>query len=1090
MATNSNKDGGYFRQPTIHGDDVVFVCESDLWSAPIAGGVARRLTAHQVECAWPRFSPDGKSIAYTATEEGATEIYIMPSTGGVGRRLTFQGALAYPCAFSRDGKDVVYASLAASPFTKFMQLWAVPTEGGTPRLLPTGPARRVAYDDHSPAVVLTRREQEIARWKRYKGGTKGDLWIDPIGAGEFHEILKDFDGNLGNPCFAMGRLFFNADHEGHGNLYSCRLDGEDLRRETNHHRYYARALASDGKRLVYQCGAELFVFDAATRTDAKIEIDYHSSKPQMQRKFVAASKNLNNFSLHPDGHSLVVTARGKAFVMANWEREVEQLGARDGVRYRFATWLPDGKRIVAVSDQGGEEALEILAISDETGAVAPPVRLTGLDFGRVRTLTVSPTKNAVVIGNHRLELVHVDLEQSITRVVDKARYEDIQKARFSPDGRYVAYAAQKEFSTTQIFIADLVTGSTHAVTPPVANDHAVTWDPDGRYLYVMSNRTFDPVYDAIVFDLGFPKGGKPYAVALRKDLESPFNPPPRPLEGTPDVKPTKGAEKVDGDGDNDAAKVGSAKTDSKPITIDFDGIEQRIVEFPVPESRYGAIAATKTKIFFTESAIEGALSRNLFAEQGGAKLHYFDLETQKMELFAEGINAFNLSRDGKTIALRIKDRLRVVKTSAKPDAKETKNGRTSGFIDLDRIRLSIVPRAEWGQMLREMWRLQRDHFWDIALSKVDWNEVYERYLPILDRVATRAEFSDLAWEVQGELGTSHAYEMGGDYRHGHRYTVGHLGAALVPENGGLRVKDVVRGDPWDRAVDSPLAAMGVNVVPGDVITSIDGVALTGGVSEDELLVHKAGVDVALAVRSADGRVRKVVVKPLGAEMPLRYRRWVEDNRAKVHAATGGRIGYVHIPDMGARGYAEFFRYYPLEYARGGMIVDVRFNGGGHVSQILLEKLARQRLSYMVSHHIEPVGEPLYAVDGPIIAVTNEFAGSDGDIFCHEFKMLKLGTLIGKRTWGGVVGIDGRNSLVDGTKVTQPEYAAWFKDVGWRVENYGTDPDIEVDIAPQDHAQGRDPQLEKAVALALAGLAKAPVRPDFKARPDLRRQTLI
>ena len=1090
-AEHAGGDGGYFRQPTICGNDLVFVCESDLWTVPVVGGTARRLTAHQVDAAWPRFSPDGSLVAYVGMEEGATEIYVMPAAGGVGRRLTFQGATAYPCAFSRDGSQVIYASLAGSPFAKLFQIWAVPVEGGAPRLLPIGPARRVAYDQESPATVVTRREQDIARWKRYKGGSKGDLWIDPIGNGEFHEILRDFSGNLGTPAFALGRLYFLADHEGHGNLYSCRLGGEDLRRETDHSDFYARALSGDGERLVYQCGGELFVFDVKRRQAARVDVRYHSSRPQTLRKFVSASRNLNGFSLHPEGHSLVVTTRGKPFAMANWEQEVEQVGERDGVRYRFVSWLPDGKRFVGVSDRGGEEVIEILYLTDKEGGLPPAVRLDGLDVGRIRSLAVSPVKDEIVVGNHRLEVVHVDLAAKVAKVLDRANFEDIQTARFSPDGRFVAYVASKVFHSAQTFIADVATGDVHAVTPPVAVDQSVSWDPDGRYLYLLSNRTFDPVYDAIVFDLAFPKGSKPYAVMLQKDLDSPFNPAPKSLEGKSSVK----AEKADGKTDADAAKADAAKADAKTaevkdVAIDFDGIEARIAEFPVPEGRYGRIVATKTKIFYSESPIEGALGKAHAAEHGGARLHWFDLDAQQAEVFLEGVAAFTVSRDGKALAYRHRDKLRIVKTGVKPDLKEAKPGRASGFLDLDRIRLSIVPRAEWRQMFREMWRLQRDHFWDTGLSNVDWAEVYDRYLPILDRVATRAEFSDLAWELQGELGTSHTYEMGGDLKRGPHYPVGRLGAELSrTEAGAWRVDRIVRGDPWDRAADSPLGAPGVNIALGDELLSVDGVALAGGPAPDELLVHKAGVDVALTVRHADGRVRKAVVRPLTAEMPLRYRHWVEANRAKVHAASGGRVGYVHVPDMGARGYAEFFRYYPIEYSRGGLIVDVRYNGGGHVSQIILEKLTRQRIRYTVSHHLSPVGEPLYAVDGPIIAVTNEFAGSDGDIFCHSFKMLKIGPLVGKRTWGGVIGIDSRNSLVDGTVVTQPEYATWFKDVGWQVENYGTDPDVEVDIAPQDHAKGLDPQLDRAIELALTGLASAPPAPDFTRRPDLRRPIL-
>ncbi len=1061
-------DHGYYRQPTLHGDTVVFVCETDLWSVPVAGGVARRLTAHQVDAAWPRFSPDGQWIAYAAMEEGASEIYVMRAEGGIGLRLTFQGASSYVCGFSPDGKEVVYASLAMSPFAKMFQLWAISIEGGAPRRLNVGPARRIAYGKDG-TVVISRREQEIARWKRYRGGTRGDLWVDAQGTGAFTEILTDFPGNLGSPCVVGDRIYVVADHEGYGNVYSLGLDGKGLKRETDHRDYYARALSDDGRRLVYQCGAELYVLDQGK--SRKIQVAFHSSKPQTVRKFSGATRHFTGFALHPEGHSVLVTTRGKPYAMGNWEREVVQIGTRDGVRYRLASWLPDGKRIVAISDEGGEEALEIHALPEDDGTTALPERLDGLDVGRIRSLFVSPTGDHVVAGNHRFELVHIDLAAKTAKILDRSLYEDVKMARFSPDGRFVAYVASQEFPTSQIFVVELATGAVNAVTRPVGNDHSVAWDPEGRYLYVLSNRSWDPVYDSIVFDLSFPKGGRAYAIALRKDVESPLHPSPRPLEAAPPPKKDKDAPAP------------------APFSIDFEGIDGRIVELPFPDGRYGRILATKSKVFLTEFPVEGSLSRGQ-AEPAAARLHVFDLETLKHEVFVEGISTFGLSRDGKTMAYRHKDRLRVVKTAAKPDSKETKAGRASGWIDLDRIRVSVEPRAEWRQMLREMWRLQRDHFWDVGLSSVDWNEVYHRYQPILERVATRSEFSDLAWELQGELGTSHAYEYGGDHRWSPYFPVGRLGVdfAWDEDAGAWRFDRIVRGDPWDRGQDSPLGTPGANVVIGEHLLAIDGMDLDARTTPGALLVHKANVDVALTVRSAQGaKPRRVIVRPLATELPLRYRAWVEKNREKVREQSSGRIGYVHIPDMGARGYAEFFRYYPLESGRDGLVVDVRYNGGGHVSQLLLEKLARKRLMYSVSHHLAPIGEPMYAVEGPIVCLTNEFAGSDGDIFSHSFKMMKLGQLVGKRTWGGVIGIDSRNALVDGTMVTQPEYATWFKDVGWGVENYGTDPDLEIDVAPQEYARGEDTQLTKAVELALASLARTPPpRPDFGRKPDLRR----
>ncbi|MGD8394510.1 MAG: PDZ domain-containing protein, partial [Candidatus Eiseniibacteriota bacterium] len=486
------------------------------------------------------------------------------------------------------------------------------------------------------------------------------------------------------------------------------------------------------------------------------------------------------------------------------------------------------------------------------------------------------------------------------------------------------------------------------------------------------------------------------------------------------------------------------------------------------------------------------------------KLEAYDLEQQKTVQVAPGISDFRMAARGNALVLRIGNRLRVLPPGVKSEAlpKGDRPGRESGWIDLDRVRVEVVPGAEWRQMFREAWRLQRDHFWTPDMSGLDWQQVHDRYLPLVDRVATRSEFSDLIWEMQGELGTSHCYELGGDYRPSPRWMQGHLGADLEldPQRGRWRIAGIPRGDSWDESRCSPLAAPGVALAPGDEILAIDGEPVGREVSPYERLVYKAKQRVELTVRSAaparrrGGRGRRaapaaertVIVTTLGSEYGLRYRDWVERNRARVHAETDGRIGYVHVPNMGPVGYAEFHRYYMREVLRDGLIIDVRYNGGGHVSQLLLEKLLRRRVGYDETRWGQPEPYPSDAPAGPMVALTNEYAGSDGDIFSHCFKLYGLGPLIGKRTWGGVVGIWPRHGLIDGTITTQPEFAFWFEDVGWGVENYGTDPDIEVEIRPQDHAAGSDPQMDRAIREVERLMRRQPPnRPLFGERPRLR-----
>ena len=452
-------------------------------------------------------------------------------------------------------------------------------------------------------------------------------------------------------------------------------------------------------------------------------------------------------------------------------------------------------------------------------------------------------------------------------------------------------------------------------------------------------------------------------------------------------------------------------------------------------------------------------------EGGGRTLSMIDLAMGKRHTFGDRVHGVRVTADGKHALLNTGSRLRVIKGTAAPKelSGESEPSRTTGWIDLGRIRAEVRPDAEWRQMFREAWRLQRDQFWTEDMAGIDWAWVHDAYLPLVDRVSTRSEFSDLMWEMQGELGTSHCYEMGGDYAPGRFYGVGHLGADLAYDRRAKawRIGRLPQGDSWQVASTSPLTAPGLGIKEGDSIVAVDGQKVGPKVSPSSLLVGQGGRNVTLTLRRGTGRTRDVVVKALRHEGALRYRDWVERNRAWVHAKSKGRMGYVHVPDMGVRGFSEFHRYYKGEVRRDGLIVDVRYNGGGHVSQLLLEKLLRRRVGYDLTRYNGLLSYPQDAPTGCLVAITNEFAGSDGDIFSHAWKIYGLGPLIGRRTWGGVVGIWPRHALVDGTTTTQPEFAYWFQDVGYAVENYGTDPDIPVDILPQDHKAGRDPQLERA-----------------------------
>ncbi len=1081
---------GYYRFPTICQETLVFVCEDDLWTVSIHGGVARRLTSNLGAASSPCLSPDGEWLAFSGREEGPSEVYVMPALGGEAKRLTYQGSTATIVNWDSEGKHILYSSGAGLAFDPW--LWKLSPEGGEPQRLSYGPANHIDFSDTGGAII-GRLTREPARWKRYRGGTAGQLWIDIEGNGQFQR-LSPVDSNFTTPMWIGERIYFISDHEGVGNLYSCLPTGEDVQRHTHQDTYYARSAQTDGTHIVYHAGADLFVYHIGNNTDARVDVDFRSPRMQRQRKFVSASSYLREYALIPDGHALALTVRGKPFTMANWEGAVLQHGQRSGARYRFTQWLNDGKRLVTLSDVGGEEALEIHT-RDGSAAI---VRLDGLDLGHIRSLEVSPQmKNAcLLLINNRFELLHIDLETQEMRVLDKSHYQNIQGAVWSPDGKWCAYSFPSTETTRSIKLCKIETGETWLVTQPEFSDFSPAWDPDGKYLYFLSYREFNPVYDALHFDLGFPSAMRPLLITLQKTLGDPFVPEPRPLEEEKEDT-DKANPKEDGEASDETDE--KPEKERPPITIDIEGISQRVVAFPYPRGHYRQIAGIEGKAIFT-SYPSREVSEPFDDDPGKAKgtLHAYDFKEQKKETLVSGIDDFQLSRDGKTLAYTTQSRLRVIKAGKKAEDGSTSGSKTSpnrqnGWIHLSRIKAAVIPTAEWHQMYREAWRLQRDYFWTADMSGVDWEQVYQRYLPLLDRIATRGEFSDLMWEMQGELGTSHAYEFGGDYRSSPDYAQGFLGAdfAYDAETGGYRIAHIPQGDAWEPTKDSPLNAPGINVSKGDILLAIGGQNVSETVSPGELLVNLANQEVQATFQNAeDGEKRAVTLKVLRSESALRYREWVSRNRQYVHEKTDGKVGYVHIPDMSRRGYAEFHRGYLAEVRYPGLLVDVRYNGGGHVSQLLLEKLSRRRIGYDVPRWGTPHPYPDASVLGPMVAVTNENAGSDGDIFSHCFKLMELGLLIGKRTWGGVIAISPHQMFVDRGGTTQPEYSFWFVDVGWNVENYGTDPDIEVDYRPQDYATEADPQLDRAIAELLRQMAENPPEvPDFGDRPRLTLPTL-
>jgi tricorn protease len=1068
-----NEHQGYLRHPTIRGDTLVFVSDDDLWHVPAGGGVARRLTAGLSEPSTPCLSPDGRHVAFVGRDEQHPEVYLMSADGGPARRMTWTGPDVIVRGWTPQG-HILFVSTCGQPFFRNYRAFTLDPSGGLPELLPLGQVNHLAFGPGN-ARVIGRNTADPARWKRYRGGMAGHLWIDARGKGTFRR-MSELAGNVTSPMWIGDRVFFLSDFEGVGNLYSCRPDGRGLSRHTDHDDFYVRCAQTDGRRIVYQCGAELWLYDPAGDRAGKVDVRLPSHRTQLARRFVAAADHLDTFEPHPQGHSIAVTTRGRFATFALWEGAVRQHGDDDSGRQRFGQWQDGGRTLVAVADGSGEERVVVEREGER--------RTLPWDIGRVIRMRAAPRGPLVALSNHRNEVLVGDVATGSLTLVDRSDSGRTEDLAWSPDASWLAYTFRTSTRHSAIKLHDVARGRSTLVTKPEFRDYAPAFDPEGRYLYFLSLRTFDPVYDSVQFELSFPRAARPYLIALQAGGRTPFEPAPKGLK--PD-EPSRAAERRD-----EGAEL---------PPIELAGIERRVAAFPVPESRFGQIAGVAGgKVVWTVLPIAGAHGRGGHKE-GPGRLELFDFATSRVETLMDRADEFALAADAVTLIVRDGKRLRAIAANRKPEAERDPAAsadapsRRSGWLDLGRVRVSIEPRREWRQMLREVWRLQRDQFWVPDMSGVDWDAVYRQYEPLLDRVATRAELSDLIWEMQGELGTSHAYEAGGDYRQPPQLPLGYLAAdvRLADADGSYEITRIVAGDPWEPGADSPLNAIGVEATPGERIVAVNGQRTRRDRPPQSLLVHQAAAKVELTLARGRGRsatTRDVLVTTLADEVPARYREWVEANRAWVHAKSRGRVGYLHLPDMMSAGFAEFHRYFSAECDRDALIVDVRYNRGGHVSELLLEKVARRRIGYDLSRWSRPQPYPNEAVAGPVVALANEHAGSDGDIFSHAFKLMGIGPLVGTRTWGGVIGIWPRHLLADGTETTQPEFSFWFSDVGWGVENHGTDPTIEVDNAPQDAAAGRDRQLESALAEALKRVGRAGGgMPRFDKRPNLARKRL-
>ncbi|MFD9058955.1 S41 family peptidase [Streptomyces albidoflavus] len=1065
----------YLRFPHVHGELVAFVAEDDVWVAPLDGGRAWRVSADNMPVDHPRFSPDGTTVAWTSTRDGAPEVHVAPTDGGPSRRLTHWGSNRTSVRGWTPGGEVLALTTYGEASLRRSWARAVPLDGGPAPALPFGPVGGVAYGPDGQVLLgSVSMGREAAWWKRYRGGTAGKLWTGTEG-GEFTRLHAGLDGNIEYPLWVGDRVAFLSDHEGVGALYSSLPDSTDLRRhtpltdpDTGLPAFYARHAATDGTRVVYTAAGRLWLLDSldvpegqeAAPEPRPLDIRLGGQRADLQPRPVEPGRDLGGASPDHTGRGSAVTVRGAVHWVTHRSGPARLLSGEPGVRHRLPrTFRVDGEEYVAwVTDAEGEDALEF-APATGTAAGSTPRRIAAGQLGRVLQLRMAPDGSRAAVASHDGRVLLVDRETGEVREVDRSEDGDATGLCFSPDSSWLAWSHPGPEPLRQLKLANTTDLTVSEATPLRFNDHSPAFTLDGKHLAFLSERSFDPVYDDHVFDLAFLDSGRPHLITLAATTPSPFGPQRhgRPFE-TPDKDETPDSE-------------------GAPATrIDLDGLADRIVPFPVDAGRYSGLRAAKDGVLWLSHPLRGVLG----AAHAGSDsprprpvLERYDFAQRRIEELASPADGFAVTGDGKRVLLRADGELRLVPSDRR--APHEDDGEHRVTVDLARVRQNIEPAAEWRQMYEEAGRLTRDHFWRPDLGGLDWDGVLDRYRPVLERVATHSDLVDLLWEVQGELGTSHAYVTPHGTWVGPRLRQGLLGADLARDEEGVwRVERVLPSETSDPRAHSPLAAPGVAVRAGDAILAVDGQPVDPVTGPGPLLVGTAGKPVELTVSPAGGGdPRHTVVVPLADEEPLRYHAWVADRRAHVHALSDGRLGYLHVPDMQAPGWAQIHRDLRVEAAREGLVVDIRENRGGHTSQLVVEKLARKIVGWDVPRGMRASSYPLDAPRGPVVAVADQFAGSDGDIVNAAIKARGIGPIVGVRTWGGVIGIDSRYSLVDGTVVTQPKYAFWLEGQGWDVENHGVDPDIEVVHAPHDYAAGRDPQLDEAVRVALAALEETP-----------------
>ncbi|MBN1421626.1 MAG: PD40 domain-containing protein [Planctomycetes bacterium] len=1071
-------DDGYFLYPAISRDRIVFTSEEDLWTVPAEGGVARRLTKHEGLEADARFSPDGERIAFSAEYGGNRDVYVMPREGGEPVRLTFHPASDQPVGWRPDGSEVIFRSARNHPHGA-QEVFSVPAGGGCSRSIPVDLCSWIAFRPDGRTAALVPIGREFRTWKRYRGGLAEDIWVGDVEEGVFRRVT-DFEGIDTFPMWHDGRIYFLSDRDGVANIWSMAPDGSDARQHTRHTAFDARWPSIGDGRIVYMYAGGLRVLDLRDGSDRTVDVRLPSDRAGTMPRYVTAPKFLTDYEPSPDGKRLLVGMRGDIFSVPIEEGRAIPVATSSESREKFPSYAPDGKRIAAWCDASGEEQLTIFEVYGDAPPKTIPTALGGWHFHP----EWSPDGKKIAFADMTCALSAVRIEDGSLLRIDRSDVDEITEYVWSPDSRWIAYAKPEENRFSSIFIADTEAPEGEIrpirVTGTDTLDLSPAFDPAGRYLFFLSRRTFNPLLGSMDFEMILDRMTRPYLVMLRAGDKSPLLARQPEDDGKPEKPEKKNDEKK-----NDEKKNGEKKDDSPKVRIDVEGLEDRVHEIPVAAGHYAHLAAVRDRILFISSPSRGLLEGEAYPKGQSpppSELRAYDIEGRKELVYATGVNGYALSAGGKRI---------VVSKGSQLFAGDPRGSLEGKPIDLSGARIRVEPRSEWRQIFREAWRLHRDFYWAANMAGNDWEAIRARYEPLLDRIGTRNELNDLLGQMISELATSHTYVGGGDIERAPSVDVGLLGADLVPdaEKGGFRIERILRGTRGETRAASPLALSYLDIREGDAILAVDGRPLEAAREPWAVLEALAGDQVRLTVArgSEPGSRRDCIVETLRSESDLRYIDWVERTRAWVDEHSKGEVGYIHIPDMGGNGLAAFERAFLPQIRKRGLVVDLRFNRGGFISQLIIARLKREIWAFMRPRRGMAETYPAHAFRGHLVVLCNERTGSDGDIFCQSVQILGLGPVIGTRTWGGVVGIRGGKPFVDGGQTMVPEFAWWEPRSGWALENRGVIPDVVVEQAPGRLARGFDDQLAKGLEILLDRMRREPMDlPSPPPEPDKGR----